>query len=73
MSSCPATRNSCNNGFFASGKAKPPLGDLAPDFYGDSRPGDNEGAKRASALSGSVFAFFGGGKETTKLTVLTLP
>ena len=32
-----------------------------------------DGKQYVAALSGSVSAFFGGGKETTKLTVLTLP
>jgi len=32
-----------------------------------------DGKQYLAALSGSVSAFFGGGKETTKLTVLTLP
>lgn len=32
-----------------------------------------DGRQYVAALSGSVSAFFGGGKETTKLTVLSLP
>ncbi|WP_051956024.1 pyrroloquinoline quinone-dependent dehydrogenase [Beijerinckia mobilis] len=32
-----------------------------------------DGKQYVAALSGSVSAFFGGGKETTKLTVMTLP
>lgn len=32
-----------------------------------------DGKQYVAALSGSVSAFFGGGKETTKITVLTLP
>lgn len=32
-----------------------------------------DGKQYRAALAGSVSAFFGGGKETTKLTVLTLP
>jgi hypothetical protein len=31
------------------------------------------GKQYLAAMSGSVSVFFGGGKETTKLTVLTLP
>ena len=32
-----------------------------------------DGKQYVAALSGSVSAFFGGGAETTKITVLTLP